>query len=246
MKSLIKIVIVVFAVIFIYSCSNDTSVNNIPPPPSGLYTLNGTIENWTLGGNIQLKAELFDTNIYGNSIVISTDTVSTGGAFSLEFNVPNDSFLYPIAFNIDTSCISTVIVNPAGTKSSSSVGLGLFNDLSHFGYIYKSNYNTDTTFVPGIFFVQYLYLNQNVSITGSVICIDSNFQSTISYNFSGVRGWNKVVVLYNSYTDITVSANEPAGGKWYVDTYIRAGDTHYGETSFRQRMFRFNNCITCR
>ena len=77
MKSLIRILITVFAVIFIYSCGNDTIVNN-PPPPSGLFTLNGTIENWTLGGNIQLRAFLSDTNFWGNSIVISTDTISTG------------------------------------------------------------------------------------------------------------------------------------------------------------------------
>jgi hypothetical protein len=246
MKSLNRILITVFAAIFIYSCSDDTTVNN-PPPPPGPFTLNGTIEPWTLGGNVKLKAELFNINPFIPPMVLDSTTVSTNGAFTLNLNDAPDSMLYPITFTYDSSCTGNVTVNPSNTKGnynpnlSYPYGLDLYNDSMPIGFIYRSNYGPDTIFVPGWFFAYYLYLDQNVSITGSVICDSFN---TTTYNFSGTRGWNKVVVLFNSFNQVTVSATEPAGGKWRVNLITK--DALSGKLSLRKRMFSFNNCITCR
>ncbi len=253
MKSLIKLLITIFVVIFIYSCSNDTIVNNTTP--SQLFTMNGTIENWILGGNVKLKAELFDINLFIPPLVLDSTIMNTNGAFTLNLKNAPDSLLYPITFTYDSSCTGNVTVNPPNTKSNFNpnltfpYGLDLYNDSVFIGFIYRSNYGPDTTDITGWFFAHYLYLNQNVSITGSIICNSGTEQDTTIYNFSGTRGWNKVVVLVNSNTQygstVTISAIEPAGGKWRA--YQVPNDAISNKLSLRQRMFSFNNnCVHCR
>jgi hypothetical protein len=247
MKTSIRILVSVFTILFIYSCGNDTIVN--PVTSSGPFTLNGNIENWIYGGNIKLKAQLSDTNYFGNSMLLDSNIVSVNGAFSLKLNVPPDSLLYPITFYPDTTCIVNVNVNPPNTRSSNILNLNLFSDSMQVGYIYRSNYINDTAIVPGEFFVYYMYLNQNVSITGSVICSNIYYHDTIVYNFSGIRGWNKVVIYYESITNNSlkyiISTNEPAGGKWFALNYWK-GYAYSDEPALRQRIFRFNECIPCR
>lgn len=241
MKTIIKTLSIFIIIFFIHSCSNDTVVS--PPPVSGPFILSGNIENWTLGSGIKLRAELYDSN-YVLPLILDSNIISNG-AFSLKFNTPPDSFLYPIIFYSDTSCVNNVTINPSNTKSSNSVGLDLFNDSVQIGYIYRSNYVMDTIPIVGQFFTYYLYLNQNVSITGSLICNNVYYHDTIIYNVSGTKGWNKMVVLYNSYSNnsmkVTVSSNEPAGGKWYVHAWMSNAASN--KSLFRQRIFNFNNCF---
>jgi len=246
MKTTIKFLLAAILIILMYSCSNDTVINTTTT--SGPYTLSGNIENWNLGGNIKLKAELYDSNFSMQPIVLDSTTISNSGAFSLKFNVPHDSLLYPITFNTNPSCIVNVTLNPPSTKSSYSVNLVLYNDSILIGYIYRSNYMIDTTPLPGQFLDYNMYLNQNVSITGSVMCNNGYYHDTTIYEYSGARGWNNVVVLYNSYTansmNVTVTANEPAGGKWFARAWT--GDAVSAKSSFMQRIFIFNKCITCK
>lgn len=246
MKSLIRILITVFVVIFIYSCS-ETPVNP-PPPPSDL--LNGTIENWILGGNIKLKAELISIS-YFTYVVLDSTIVNANGAFTLKLRNAPDSLLYPITFTNDSLCTGIPTVNPSNTKSNFNPnlnypgGLDLYNDSTQIGFIYRSNYSPDTILIPGWFFAYYLYLDQNVSITGSVVCYNGPNPDTTIYNFSGTRGWNKVVVLVNSYTHATVSATEPAGGKWRA--YLMTNDALSNKLSLRQNIFKLNNtCNSCK
>lgn len=258
MKPLIKILFAILITIFLCSCSKDTIVNT--GSSSGPFTLNGTIDHWTYGGNIMLKAELFDANNFMPILVLDSNVVSTNGAFTLKLRDVPDSLLYLITFHSDSTCVNNVTVNPPSTKSnynptltnpgSEPDGLDLYNDSNRIGFIYRSNYGPDTIFITGWYVAYYLYLNQNVSITGSIICnYYEQYHDTTIYDFSGTRGWNKVVVFINSLTDysykITVSANEPAGGKWRA--YPVTNDALSNKLSLSQRMFSLNNKgIHCR
>jgi hypothetical protein len=259
MKTLILITntifLTLFIAIFLYGCTENNAVNN--GTSSGPLILNGTIENWSHGGNIKLKAEVFDTSGYPN-LVLDSNIIGIGGAFSLKLkNVP-DSLLYSIIFHSDSSYIINVDVNPANTKSNFSpclmyprnapYGLDLYNDSLFMGFIYRSNYDPDTIFFAGWYYTFYLYLNQNVRITGSTIHNYLPYHDTVIYDLSGIQGWNKVVVFVNSYTDytlkVTISANEPTGGKWHAYTYT--SDLLSGKSFIRQHLFRLNNKLSNR
>lgn len=242
MNTLLKILLVSFITIFLYSCGEDTIVTT----SSGPFALSGTIQNWTLGGNIKLRAEIYDTNFFLVR-VLDSNFVSINGEFNLKPKNPPDSLLFPITylFQPRDSCTISVEVNPPDAKGN-ELALDLYNDSMQIGWIYRSN---DTTYpTTGRFWTYYAYLNKSVRITGSIICNSSPFHDTTIYNFSGIKGWNKVVEFVNSWTDstskVTYSNTEPAGGKWWA--HIRQGNDLSSKSRFSGRMFGKNNCSTCR
>lgn len=242
MRLLIKFLPAFFAAVFFYTCGEDTIVTNITP--SGPFTLTGKVQNWMYTKNIQLKAELWDTN--GFYIVMDTTTIGADSMFTVRLGTPPDSLLFPITFYPDTFCITNVTVNPPSARTSYTISLALFHDSAlSAGEIYRSNYQAESLLVAGQFFVYYLYLNQTMSVTGSVICNYAPFSDTTIYNFSGTRGWNRIVTLFNSVTQFTtkrtVSAIEPAGGKWWLLSQPSADRTY-----LRRRIFGLSKCIHCK
>lgn len=201
---------------FFCSCKEDTVTNS-----SNSEVISGTIENWTQGGNIILKAEVYDTNF--NSLVIDSTIVSSNGSFSLKLkNVP-DSLLYPLVFRPDSAFREVnVMVNPSNTKFSrhgclifpvgvAPYGLNLYSGTQRRGWIYRSN-NDSLTY----FYSFYAYFNQSVTITGFTIGYFYFYSDTAIYNISGVQGWNRVTVRFprRFESQFNYSEIEPAGGKW--------------------------------
>jgi hypothetical protein len=246
MKKTIRIILLVFITIFFYTCSDNSIDNPIPQP--GSFILSGTAENWIYGENVLLIATLSDTDYYFQNYVVDTALISNNGAFSLELGSVPDSLLFPVTFNLDSLCVSNVVINPTNIKSSQTLGLNLQSDSTN-GYMIRSNYAVDSIIIPGQFFVYYLYLNQNVSITGSVICNYGYYSDTAIYNFIGVQGWNKIVINYESVTynsyKYTVSNNEPAGGKWFPSIFNF--DMLSNKSSVNRHIFRLDKiCASCK
>jgi len=248
MKLLIKILITVFITICFYSCSEDT-INNTETGP---FTLNGTIENWTYGGNIMLKAELYDTT-YHQKLVLDSNIIGSGGAFSVKLrNVPVN-LLYTINFVSDSEYIANVTVNPPNTKSNwcsilthpigcAPVGISLSlynsNDSIPIGFIYRGGTVNISRWFSGF----YLYFDQDVIISGTMILNYPPYDDTTFYDLSGKQGWNEVVVLFDSLNNstfrATISASEPPGGKWRA--YIPS-DALYGKSVLRKDLFKLSN-----
>lgn len=218
MKRSVILITILTAVLF-YTCSENASVFITPAGP---FTISGTIENWTLGSKVKLKALVYDTN--SNTLTLDSTFVSSNGSFTLKPKMLTDSILYQIAFSPDTSCVINVTINPPNTRASNFLEFYLFRSDSIIGHIYRSNYREDSL-RSGQFSVYYVYLNQSVRITGSEICsYPPYFYDTLIYEFSGTGGWNKPVWFINSFTKnslrATFSATEPSGGKWYAHIHF--------------------------
>lgn len=197
--------------------------------PSEVFILSGTIENWSYGGNIMLKAEVYDT-AYHQKLVIDSNIISSGGAFSIRLRDVPINFLYSINFS-DSMYTANVTVNPPNTKSNKcfilthpmgtfpvGVSLSLYNgnDSVPIGNIFRAgSINTS-----GWFYGIYLYFNQNVTISGTLIYYSGD---TAHYNLLGKQGWNEVVIQTGSLSNFmyrgNISASEPPGGKWKANVY---------------------------
>lgn len=203
---------------FFLGCSDNVT------GPTDVFILSGTIDNWTYGGNIMLKAEVYDTT-YHQKLVIDSNIISPGGAFSIKLRTVPVNFLYSINFS-DSLYIANVTVNPPNTKSNKcyilthpmgvfpeAISLSLYNgnDSVPIGNIYRAGTINTSSWFYGF----YLYFNQNVTISGTLIYSSGD---TAYYNLPGKQGWNEVVIRTDSVSNFKfrgyISASEPPGGKW--------------------------------
>lgn len=247
MKTTFRIVLLAFITTIFFSCSEDT-INNDPTSPSGSFKLSGTAENWTYGASITLSAILYDTGYNYERYDVDTDLIANDGTFSIDLRSVPDSLLYPVSFNLDSFCTSSVVVEPANVRISESLGLSLQSD-SLNGYLKRCNYASDSTLIPGQFFVEYIYLDQNATLMGSIVCSFEEYTATVIYNFTGVKGWNKLVYYCESSNNFTskytISNYEPEGAKWYP--HLWSLNCEQNKSSINKKLFRLDRpCTSCK
>ena len=221
MKIKILLLIAFLTVIYLHSCGEDQLINLITPKTE----LSGNIQNWNLGGNLKLKAQI-SVPVNG-AVLLLLDTCSIGanGSFSIHLGTIPDSAYEQLFVPCDSQiCVCNINLSPANARSSQALQLNIYNsfsDSSSIGYIYRGN--TDSASGPGDFQTTYTRLAQNTNVTGNIICNYGSVTDTVFYNFSGTTGWNKVVFLINS-TSIssnvyTVSGVEPSGALWFANIF---------------------------
>jgi hypothetical protein len=245
MKSLIKILPALFITILLYSCAEDTVS---PSESTSLINISGKIEDWAFGDSLILKAELLEPFVY-NDYVLDSCTIHSDGSFSINLKIPPDSMLSVFNINWDTACRGNVVVNPPDIKTSSFISLeiySVFSDSFSIGSVSRRNpRDTSNWTKPGDFGVYYLYSNNNGSVTGTEICNDVwFFPDTTIFNINGIKGWNKIVYNYLSYSSssvkMLVNTTEPAGGKWYAQMNF---DSKLRDS---KKSFKFiNKCLSC-
>lgn len=245
MKSLIKILPVLFIAILIYSCGEDTVS---PTVNTNMNTISGKIEDWTFGDSLILKAELLEPFVY-NDYVLDSCIIHSDGSFSINLNIPPDNMLSIFTINWDTACRGNVVINPSNTKTSSFINFSIyypFLDSFEVGYVSRHNPRDSGNWTkPGDFEVSYIYANNNASITGTEICNDVwFFPDTTIFEVNGIKGWNKIVYNYLSHSQgsvkMLVNSTEPAGGKWYAHMYFDS------KLRDNKKPFQFiNKCLSC-
>jgi len=210
MKRTIQLaVIVIAAVVLIYSCNN----NSVSPTTPTTTSLSGQLTNWNHTGKVYLYLVVIDS--LGNKYTVDTGSISSSGSFSINLNTPTSAALRVLKG--DTSChpnityTSGVLITDATFEVYDSTNTLL-------GDLFRSNRDSMGV-VAGQFFVGYSYVNIAFSASGTSIC--PAYGDTVTYSVSGQAGWNKIVDLYQdvysgTVTKVTVSNTEPSGGFWYV------------------------------
>ncbi|HEY3250245.1 MAG TPA: hypothetical protein VGK25_03915, partial [Ignavibacteria bacterium] len=206
----------------IYNCDDAGVV-----PSEQTYEVTGTVSGWTLGNKV-LKAIVRDSS--GSSTFLADSTgISSNGAFTLKLKTPPDNFIWIYTIPpTGTTCTGNFTITPSNLKNA-SVTFSVYDStgVTAMGSVQRKNS------VPppqaGAFLLSYVYFDNNASVTGTRLCYTTPPPSADSINvtcsYSGNKGWQPVVTLWNSfrvwfvppgsYQDIQVSASEPPGGAWY-------------------------------
>lgn len=155
------------------------------PPPSSA-DLSGRLADWTLG-EVSLRATF-------PKATVAQGKLSTDGSFNVNFNnaVPES------ALNDAPSCEGLEVSNPdakLNTFSALSVLIdgeakGIIALASSLGVV------TEGLAKVGDFFVQYSYVDSDLSVKGS--CPLSNPPATFNYDMTLKKGWNTVVFSLTS------------------------------------------------
>lgn len=194
--------------LIIYNCGDDDIVQ-----VNTDYQISGSIVNWNLGTKY-LKAMTYDS-LGMNDFMADSTVINTNGSFTLKLKAAPDNL--PYGYYIpDTLCTGNV-VNPPGLKMCYLV-IQVYNDSNmNIGGISRKNFDSIVT--QGSYFAEYLFANTSGAITGSNRCVYGSDTTVSNYNLNVSKGWNKGVVLFESfsagYIQISYSNNEPQGGGWY-------------------------------
>jgi hypothetical protein len=194
--------------VFISSCGSDDPVS----PGGGTTTtsnINGTIVSYP-GGITIVRARATGSG----SAVVATDTVLANGQFDMNLVTPPANILGSIRTFADDT-IFTVTDTTAFYAQLGALEVYSVSD-TLLGTAIKKNF--DTTIVTGSFAVTYLYVDRNVSITGTRTSISGSDTSRIVANLTLVTGWNVVTSFQTTKSTnlnvVTVSSGEQSGATW--------------------------------
>lgn len=197
--------------LFFYFSCDDAGI----APKNQDYCITGQISNWS-GGEKTLHAYL--RNSQGGSFSIANCPIDASGNFNLclPASVP-DSALYTSDSIFYMGCSGgTVNFNPPDVRGSEISSFKVKDNNTVVGYIRNNNYDT---LYAGAFSLMYLWVNKDVSVSGTKYCTSD----TLIFDGSAVSGWNKVVKHYTAvsgfnYT-IVYNTSEPLGGTWKYTSY---------------------------
>ena len=179
------------------------------------YCISGRISGWSYGSKT-LHAYL--RNNSGNSFSIASCPVNSNGDFNLclPTSVP-DSALFTSDSIFYSGCSGgNVSFNPPDVKGTEILSFKITSGETPVGYIIYNNY--DTLF-EGAFSIMYIWVNKDVSVSGSKYC----GSDTLIFIGSAVSGWNLIVKTYISlalpgYT-ILYNNVQPSSAMWKYKSY---------------------------
>jgi len=216
-KKILIFIIVLSGAVYLNSCSDNVTNST----GDTVFNVSGKVENWTYGSKkIVVK---YTVSGYPFKIGLDTAAITIDGNFSCEFKDP-------LPVDLDTlfissggiNCTGFININPPGTKFTSLILEVYDAGDSLTGYIERRNF--DSQLMPGSGFVYYIYLDNNVFISGSETCSNISDTTTLNCNFTGIKGWQKISesIEEMTLTRITssISNTEPANTKWYFYTLI--------------------------
>ncbi len=206
MKKILLFLLLIAVIVIFYKC-DDPGVEY----KDDRYEISGTITNWNLGTKI-LKAFVYDS-MWVNDFIADSTLINTNGSFTIKLKEPPENFKYIYSVNSDSFCTNNVQIQPAGTKTT-YVFFNVFNDSNHSigGIIWK---NYDSVITTGSFWADFIYLSNNVSITGTQTCVYGSETYITNFLLSGLKkGWNKTYYRTLSSFEHEITLIEPSGGRW--------------------------------
>jgi len=224
MKKLLIFIIIITGAAYLNSCTDNITNST----GTDVFKVSGKVENWTNGNNKIVAVY----NISGYPFKIGLDTAAISNEGNFEFEIKN-----PLTENLDTLTISTggsqceglISINPAETKYTSLVLEAYNAEDSLIGYIEKRNF--ETQLMPGAGFVYYIYIENNVSITGTEICSNITDTTALNCNFTGNKGWQKICESIDDITPTRITCSisnlEPSNTKWYFYSLLDAKNSKH-------------------
>lgn len=235
MKYCLKVLsLLIFPVTFV-------SCNFLSGPDSGsLSLINGQIENWNHGNNYMAY---FKES--GGFEVYDSSKIDNQGYFEFKsIAYPHDSTLFNpvyLQFADDANILQNTLVCSDSTarKVDAIIAVRRASDSEFLSYLYKKNFTYSFYFdedlvKPGDVMVEYVYVNKEVSLKGTVEWKHSHdyapqkghFKRNYDLNFK--KGWNVQTIIVQDqeviqYGDTTFTryeydyvAYEPTETKWYT------------------------------
>jgi hypothetical protein len=215
-----KICFYLFISLVIFSCkkeNNDTG--------SSITSISGKIDNWPYGSDKILKAGFSagGSNVLENFVTIDSCSIDDNGNFNLSsLAVPSAIYLVSLdsLWNGSDNYNSNFNISNHVTKILQyELSFFIFSkESSRFiNSIYKSYHNRSDSSYAAYYYINFYYVNRNVSITGSRSISYSTDTVIRNANLSLKAGWNKIVtkeVSSSHTTTIDFSGNEPAEAIW--------------------------------
>ena len=184
LKHLLIVIIITVTVFIYFNCSDDTATN----PTNTSFTLSGQISGWTLSTKT-LSAHI--QSVSNHNYEIANCPIDSKGNFSLTLPATiSDTTMYSGDSVFSMGCNGNVTINPSSSKGSKIWRLNVMDGSNVIGYIRCCNYDN---LAPGAFEEVYLFVNQNLSVSGTQFCFQGD---TIMYSGSATSGWNKVIENY--------------------------------------------------
>ena len=184
-----------------FSCKKES--NEPSTYESHITSINGKIDNWTLGSNYKIKICQYSSDNY---IALDSSSIDNNGNFDIILSsIPTlgtVSFGDSIKISDNTSKISTgylwLKVFSNSNQIIGSINYGKFTNINSGRY-------------PGDLGIGYYYVDRNVQIINS--------KENLIINLSFGKGWNKCVQKYitSTKTELTVDFSETNldGAHWF-------------------------------
>jgi hypothetical protein len=211
MKSIIIVLALIVSSLLI-SCSDNTI------SPSGASSngfINDRVENWN-SGNQKVNASIC---IPGSTATVSVGNgeIYPGGAFSIQFGIPGDSYLLSINNLFSDGVKSNLRYNPMDTKYAVLILSILDANGNKTGLIERRNYQEELS--DNSFYTDYVYFNSDVTVTGTKLNEYTTDTTFTEYSVSLKSGWSPLACVFTkltqTYTAYKITNTEPSGGKWY-------------------------------
>ena len=200
------------AAVIYFNC-DDSAVS----PTTNPLTINGQISGWTLG-NKTLSAHIM--SISHHYYEIASCPIDANGNFSLTLPATvSDTSLFQGDSIFTMGCSGVPNINPADSKGTKMWKFNVMDSTTVIGFIDYCNYDT---LYAGAYEAVYLWVNKDLSVSGTQYCFPGD---TILYNGSAKSGWNIVYANYIrefSANHFVVEYNNTpgTGGRWkYISYY---------------------------
>lgn len=189
------------------SCNKDDEI--ITDPGGNSARLEGNVQNWP---SQILIAQAIATGT--GAAVVGTDTIIADGNLDMNLTVPPPAIL---------RAVNDISNDTAITISDTTAFYAAFGNLTVLditnttvGRIEKKNF--DTTVVVGSFIVSYIYVDRDVSITGTTVTVNGADTTSTQFNLSLEQGWNvfytQQTVDNPNFSGLLLASGEPAGATW--------------------------------
>jgi hypothetical protein len=205
------VLLVIFSFAFIYLNCDDAGVET----KETQFCISDQISNWTLGAK---TLHAYVKSSQGGSYSVAECQVDAGGNFNLCLpETVSDTTLFSSDSIFYIGCSGgNVTFNPPDVRGTEISSFKIKDGTTVIGYIRKNNY--DTLYI-GAFSLLYIWVNKNVTVTGTEICSGDS----LKFDGSAVSGWDKVVKnctnLYSGGRSYLYNTNEPAGAIWEYISY---------------------------
>lgn len=209
MKKLFILLVLVFGIIYYFGCG-DSAVNTTTTNFDGC--IKATLSGW-IPGNKLLYAQM-NSNASG-IYKVAECTVDSTGNFNLCLPSLSDTTLYSSDSIFYAGChTGNVTFNPPDVRGTQIFNYRVRLGTQIVGAVDCVTYTRSDSIKSGDFEVMYIYVNKNVTVTGSKICNSD----TLQFNGSAVAGWNKIIKHYVSVSQtgrtILYDGTEPPGAIW--------------------------------
>ena len=207
--------LVPFVIILLHSCNKDKDEFNI----------SGVIESYSniSGQEIRLCSRPNSIVDIDMSTIFGASNINNAGSFNIE-NISSPSNAHLVT--LDSIFGKNILLSDVSVKGCRA-SLYVYNNNSHLYVGNAAKCNAEILYAPGSFIVKYIYVNNEVTITGVGVRKYTmgliSIKDTINCNLVLQAGWNKYVeesVALDGYSvTYDVYVNEPVGLKWYYSSY---------------------------